>query len=376
MLRTNYAPRKDWAESVESLGFSFHTSKDAYWNEGVAYQFTAAEVDKLEDATNELYRISLEAVDHVVANRRFREFQIPESAENLIVRSWERRDPSLYGRFDLAYDGHGDPKLLEFNADTPTSLLEAAIVQWQWKSVTVPGSDQFNSIHERMVEAWKRAVPENRILHLACYLQNEEDRRTVEYVQDTAIEAGLVTRKIDIADIIWSERDGVFLDSDLTPIQYLFKLYPWEWLLKDEFSQFIPQSSTNFIEPAWKMILSNKAILPLLWELFPEHPNLLPAFRNVRSLSGGDFVEKPILSREGSNVTIYSKGGVVEASEGDYGDNPKIYQARATLPNFDGRNVVIGSWIVGDEAAGMGVREDRSLITNNNSPFAPHIFNE
>jgi glutathionylspermidine synthase len=36
----------------------------------------------------------------------------------------------LYGRFDLAYRGDGPPKLLEYNADTPTALFEAAVVQW------------------------------------------------------------------------------------------------------------------------------------------------------------------------------------------------------------------------------------------------------
>jgi glutathionylspermidine synthase len=71
----------------------------------------------------------------------------------LIREAWAAQPPSLYGRFDLAWSGTGPPKLLEYNADTPTSLVEAAVAQWYWLEQVHPGGDQFNSLHERLVEA-------------------------------------------------------------------------------------------------------------------------------------------------------------------------------------------------------------------------------
>lgn len=74
---------------------------------------------------------------------------------NAIVWSWNEEPPAIYGRFDLAYDGIHPPKLLEYNADTPTALLEASVVQWYWLQDVFPKDDQFNSIHEHLVAKWK-----------------------------------------------------------------------------------------------------------------------------------------------------------------------------------------------------------------------------
>lgn len=374
MHRKQYKARTDWAERLEGLGFTFHSSGGCYWNEGAGYCLSREEVDELESASEELYSLTYKAVEHVIENGRLGEFGIPASAWSLVSRSWYRGDRALYGRFDLAYDGSSAPKLLEFNADTPTSLLESAVVQWQWMKEVTPSSDQFNSVHEKLVARWGQIVPSDRLLHLVCCADSDEDLRTVEYLADTAIEAGIVTSILDIGEICWSDREAAFFDPQERPIQYLFKLYPWEWMLLDEFGEYLSSCNINFIEPPWKMVLSNKAILPVLWELFPDHPNLLPAFWEPAPLRGESFVEKPILSREGSNVTIMDGEEVVAATGGSYGDFKKVYQLRAPISSFDGHHIVIGSWIIGGESAGIGIREDTGLITTNTSLFVPHSF--
>jgi glutathionylspermidine synthase len=374
MKREDRLERPNWSHMVESLGFTFHSSGEVYWNERASYRFSTAEIDILEEATNELYTLACKAVDFVIEHNRLAEFGIPQTAWPLVRSSWQRGEVPLYGRFDLAFDGDSAPKLLEFNADTPTSLLEASVIQWQWKRDVEPASDQFNSIHEKLVARWPLIVSPERLLHLACCMDNDEDLRTVEYLADTAIDAGIVTKILDVSQISWSPTDNAFYDGEGRPIQYLFKLYPWEWLLQDEFAEHLAVCDTTFIEPAWKMVLSNKAILPILWELFPEHPNLLPAYWSPEALGTAAYVEKPIISREGSNVRIYENGGAVAATDGSYHQYPKVYQARASVPNFNGYHMMIGSWIIGDEAAGIGIREDCGLITTNSSPFIPHIF--
>jgi glutathionylspermidine synthase len=152
----------------------------------------------------------------------------------------------------------------------------------------------------------------------------------------------------------------------------LCKLYPWEWLAGEDFGPHLVASSLRVIEPAWKMLLSNKGLLPILWELFPDHPNLLPAYFEPGRIRG-DYVEKPLLSREGANVVIH-RGGQTIAADGEYGEEGRIYQAYAPIPRFGDDYVTVGAWIVGDEPAGIGLREDASPITRNTSRFVPHYF--
>ena len=128
MRRIVSNPRPNWQSKVEEAGLTWHTGAHPYWNESAFYEFTAKEVDTLEAATNELERMSLEAAQHIIDNKLYDRMGIPEAAVPLIESSWEAEPPSLYGRLDLAYDGKEPPKLLEYNADTPTSLLEAAAV--------------------------------------------------------------------------------------------------------------------------------------------------------------------------------------------------------------------------------------------------------
>ena len=343
-----------------------------YWDESVCYAFTTEQIDRLEATTAELHRLCLGAVEHVVREQRFSEFAIPETVQALPVQSWREREPSLYGRFDLSWDGVGAPKLLEYNADTPTALLEASVVQWQWLEDTRPDADQFNSLHEKLIARWqaiRESAPSTR-LHLACAKESEEDLGNIEYLRDCALQAGWDARQLYIEDLGW---DGErFVDLDAEPVETLFKLYPWEWLAREPFAVHLPQHPARIIEPAWKMLLSNKALLVVLWELNYAHPNLLPAYYDERRFAG-EYARKPLLAREGANVTL-RRGLTSLHQPGDYGAEGYVYQGLAPLPNFDGRYPVIGSWIVGDEPAGIGIREDDSPITKNSSRFIPHYF--
>jgi glutathionylspermidine synthase len=374
MRREERVPRVDWPAKVEALGFDFHTIDGAvYWDERACYRFTAAEIDKLEAATGELQERCIEAVTRVIERREYERFRIPEPFHALIERSWNADEPSVYGRFDLAWDGTGEPRMLEYNADTPTALLEASVVQWYWMKDCFPNADQFNSIHEKLIARWQEmrgGLPADGRLYFTCDSGAVEDRGTVDYLRDTATQAGLDARPIDIADIGWDGKR--FVDLDERAMAALFKLYPWEWLVREEFGPNLLVPGMRVIEPAWKMLLSNKAILPVLWEMFPDHPNLLAAsFEPGRFAT--DFVKKPIYSREGANVSITTAQGTLEAP-GEYGEEGYIWQAYHPLPAFGANYTVIGSWIVGEEPAGIGIREDDTPITRDTSRFVPHYF--
>jgi glutathionylspermidine synthase len=365
-------PRTQWRERVEQIGLTFHSHENGpYWDESACYELTAREVDVLEKAANTLHFLCIDAAEAVIQNNWWSRLGIPEIAVPNILKSWERDDFSLYGRFDLSFDGVTSPKLLEYNADTPTALVEASVAQWFWLQDTRPEADQFNSIHERLIEAWRRRG--GKTIHFSSIKELTEDEQTVLYLRDTCEQAGVKTKAVFIEDIGWDQNRHRFLDLDEEVIEGCFKLYPWEWLWHEDFNTQLAEDCVRFIEPTWKMLLSNKGLLPILWELFPDHPNLLPAYDCAAPLNEY-YIRKPKLSREGSNITRVEGGIVVEETEGDYGEEGYVYQALADVPNFEGNYPIFGVWVVDHEAAGLGIREDTRKITGNLSRFVPHFF--
>lgn len=353
------------------MGFAFaEIEGEPYWDESAFYRFTEAEVDTLEAATAEIERISREAVDHAVRNGLNGPLGIPDGAWRIVTKSWEAREPSLYGRLDLRWDGTGAPKLLEYNADTPTALFEAAVVQWEWLQCLDDGRgpelhDQFNGLHEALIEAWRGLRLPPRV-HFCCDAASIEDHGTVDYLRDTAMQAGLDAPFLAMEEIGWNGRE--FTDLDEQPIAAMFKLYPWDWLLREQFGANIPKASTRWIEPAWRLIPASKAFLSLLWHLFPDHPNLLAAHLEPGK-TGKPEIAKPLWGREGSNI---SAPGI--ETDGPYGDQPRVWQEYAELPVFGGRYPVLGSWIIAGEARGLGIREDATPVTRDSSRFVPHLF--
>ena len=384
MERRAVRPRDNWQQVAAEHGFTFHTPDgERYWDESHAYRFTLREIEEnLEDPAEELEQMCFEVVERAVADEEvLRRLAVPEMFRGYVADSWRNGERNLYGRMDFRYDGNGPAKLYEYNADTPTALYESAIFQWVWleqameQGLVPEGADQFNSLHERLIDAIGRFGIDGP-LHLACARDTDEDLGTIEYLEDCARQAGLGTRRMFIEDIGLSD-DGRFTDTDDDPVRWLFKLYPWEWLMEEEFGSRIPGSDTQFIEPGWKAVLSNKGLLALLWEMFEGHPNLLPTFfeddPKAASL-GGRYVRKPLLSREGANIAFVENGRTVMDFDGPYGAEGFVRQAVAPLPSFEGRRPMCGVWLVASEPAGMCIREDEGDITTDDACFVPHFI--
>ncbi|WP_142848855.1 glutathionylspermidine synthase family protein [Telmatospirillum sp. J64-1] len=384
MKRIPVAERPNWRAQAEALGFSFHSvGGQTYWDESAYYQFTLRQIeDDLEAPTAELEQMCFAVVERALGdNALLSKLGIPAHFHDYLRASWGRQEKNLYGRMDFAYDGTGPAKLLEYNADTPTSLYESATFQWIWleqameKRLIPHGCDQYNSIHEHLVDALSRFGIDGP-LHVTCARNSSEDRATVAYLADCAEQAGLEAPFLYI-DEIGVDPIGRFTDVDDTVITHLFKLYPWEWIMGEEFAQHVPDSGVTFIEPAWKLILSSKGLLPLLWEMFEGHPNLLPAYFEddpAASSLGGSYARKPLFSREGANVELIRPGSETVTAPGPYGAEGYIRQALHPLPEFDGNHTVIGSWTVASQPCGIGIREDSGPITRDTSRFLPHVI--
>ena len=384
MRRIAVDPRSDWRERADAIGFVYHdTDGVPYWDEGAAYAFTLAEIeDDLEPAAETVHAMCLDLVDEVVRDQVLMErLAIPREQWNYVAETWRTRQPSLYGRFDFAYDGTGPAKLYEYNADTPTSVFECATFQWMWledllASGALPaGTDQFNILFDKLRERFRALFPSGGFVHFAADASAIEARQTVRFFEDLASQVGIEPKFVEMKDIGLAA-DGRFVDIDGYEVQAAFKLYPWEFMLREPYAPNLSRADVRWIEPAWKSILSNKGILPLLWERHPNHPNLLPAFFDddpAAKILGPKYVRKPLFSREGANVEVIGDAAQAVLDQG-YGAEGAIRQAYAPPPVFDGRHPVIGAWMVGNEAAGIGVREDDTVVTRNLARFVPHII--
>ncbi|WP_108787072.1 glutathionylspermidine synthase family protein [Erythrobacter sp. Alg231-14] len=389
MERVALPERPNWREKAAEAGFGFHEMYgEPYWLDDAAYVFSLDEIERdIETPAETLHAMCLDIMPDIVASEEMlTKLAIPAEHHDCVRDSWNDGDRHIYGRFDFAYtgDGHsgdgGVAKLLEYNADTPTSIFEGAWFQHNWMidqieaGVLPEDVDQFNLLQESLIDAFATFAPD-RIFHFACWMSNEEDRGTTTYLMDCAVQAGHQTEMIDIQDI-GVDDEGRFTDMSDRTIDRCFKLYPWEDMFTEPFAEHLRPGV--FVEPAWKAVLSNKAILPLLWDRHPGHPNLLPSYfsDDPRVADLGEYVTKPYFSREGQNVDLIQGGKTTEAAQGAYGGSPRVAQAYSPLFETEGRHAVLGVWMVGDRAAGLGMREDSSRITKDMSRFVPHIIQD
>ncbi|WP_230631402.1 glutathionylspermidine synthase family protein [Sphingomonas sp. Leaf37] len=386
MERVVTGERPGWEDTAAAMGFTFHHMDGArYWDERAYYRFTLDEVEQgIEAPSGELHAMCLDLVAEVVGSEALmHRLAIPDAMRDVVAASWRAGAPSLYGRFDFSFDGSGPAKLLEYNADTPTSIYETALFQWQWledriADGTLPAeADQYNRLHDALVARFGALFTPGSLLHFASVPDFVEDRQTVRYLEDAARQAGLEPSFVGIEGI-GADAEGQLVDEDDVLIAALFKLYPWEDMLREPYAKHLAGAKTLFLEPAWKAILSNKGILPLLWQRHEGHPNLLPAaFADdaaAVAAIGARHVRKPLFSREGADIAITDGPESVSGPEGGYGEEGWIVQALSPLPVFDGQHAVVGSWIVGDEAVALSIREDDGPITRDLARYVPHAI--
>jgi glutathionylspermidine synthase len=384
MHRIPVVQRPGLKESALEHGYEFGAGSGVpHWDETAYYRFTLSQIeDDLEKPAEEIAAMCVQLLDQSLLDETvFRRLQIPETHWDYVADSWRDREADLLGRLDFSYDGVGHAKLFEYNADTPTTLYESAVFQWVWLQEAMAADlvpqrcDQSAQIHEFLVEAL-RGMGIEGILHLSCLKGIEDDRETVKYLEECAQEAGLETQFLAVEDI-GIDAAGRFTDLEDRVTTTLFKLYPWEWIMDEEFGQNLVSSGVRFLEPPWKAVLSNKGLLPLLWESFEGHPNLLPAYfegdAKAEALAGG-YVRKPLLSRQGANIEIVREGRVLSRSDGAYGKEGHIVQALHQLPIFAGRYPLVGYWMVAGQPAGLSIRESQTLVTDGNANFVPPIF--
>ena len=380
-------------EYLESIGFVWHTDSDnsSYISDEIVI-INEHEANAYYEACNELYDMFSEAGQYVIDNDLFHDINIPFNLIEMIKESWENDVHwHLYSRFDLAGGIDGKPiKLIEFNADTPTSLFETAIIQWAMlKANGLDEASQFNNLYEALKDNFKRIITlDTDVEKFEEYYANlgwkilfssisssSEDINTTKLLEHIASEAGFNTDFEFIENVQFND-EGIFKDEE--SFEFWFKLIPWENIAIEEselaliLTEIIKEKRAIIFNPAYSLMFQSKGFMKILWDLYPNHPLLLET--SFEPLENKKQVEKRCFGREGANTKIINSDGSIDVeTSGDYEGHKAIYQEYVELPTDDQGKTYQAGVFFAYEACGLGFRRGEKIL-NNMSKFVGHII--
>ena len=380
-------------EYLESIGFVWHTDSDnsSYVSDEIVV-ISEEEANAYYEATNELYDMFAEAGQYVIDNDLFHELNIPFNLVEVIKESWENEVHwHLYSRFDLAGGIDGQPiKLIEFNADTPTSLFETAIIQWAMlKKNGLDEASQFNSLYESLKDNFKRIITLDTDIEkfeeyystlgwkilFSSISTSAEDINTTKLLQHIASEAGFNTDFEFIENVQFND-EGIYKNDEA--FEFWFKLIPWENIGIEEselallLTQIIKDKKAIIFNPAYTLMFQSKGFMKILWDLYPNHQLLLET--SFEPLVGKKQVEKRCFGREGANTKIINIDGSIELeTSGEYEGHKAIYQEFVEFPKDEKGNLYQAGVFYAYEACGLGFRRGGKIL-NNMSKFVGHMI--
>ncbi|WP_086243979.1 glutathionylspermidine synthase family protein [Campylobacter devanensis] len=377
---------------LESIGFGWHTDLDgSRYISNELVSITQDEAEAFYEATNELYDMYVAAAEYVINNDLFHELGIPFNLVDTIKASWENDVHwHIYGRFDLAGGIDGKPiKLIEFNADTPTSLFETAIIQWAMlKFNNLDEAAQFNDVYEALVENFKRLVTlqedtstfdeyyEGWKILFSSIAGSVEDENTTRLLESAARDAGFECDFAFVDEVSFDDENGIFWNEQNW--EYWFKLIPWEMIAIDEsdlaliIKNIIKNQKAIILNPAYTLLFQSKGIMKILWDLYPNHPLLLES--SFEPLKGKKQVKKPFLAREGANVSIINSDGSIEIqNDGEYASGKFLYQEFAEFAKDENGDSYQAGMFFAFEGCALGFRKGKDII-DNYSKFVGHII--
>jgi glutathionylspermidine synthase len=378
--------------TLEELGFTWHTDSDGskYVNDELVC-ITEAQAEAYHNAANELYDMYVEAAEYVIENDLFFDLGIPFNLVEMIKKSWENDVHwHIYGRFDLAGGIDGKPiKLIEFNADTPTSLFETILLQWAiLKHNGLDESKQFNYVYDAIKENFKRLITlfddtqkfdefyDGWKILFSCVEGNDEEEATTRLLQQIATDAGFNTGFEFLQNVKFDE-NGIY-DADENQYEYWFKLYPFEDIAHDEpelattLSDIMNNQKAILLNPAYTLLFQSKGMLKILNDLFPDSPYLLQS--SFEPLNGVKQVEKTMFGREGANTKIIDANGLIEQyQDGPYDNYKKVYQEYVEFPKDSKSQKYQAGVFFAYEGCGLSFRKGGEIL-DNISKFVGHII--
>lgn len=335
-----------------------------------------------------------------------RELGLPGETWRAVRLAVPRQLETVIGRFDFAWTDEG-LKMLEFNADTPTGIVEAFHVngricaEYGMRDPNEGMAAHFEPAFRAAVEAYRQdGWPLERVVFSALDW-HEEDAGTTRYLmRQSGIEGATFSGLADLR--VYGDRLCLLRDGEHEPIDLLYRLHALEKLAEDRDTDGYPTGARvldliaerrlAIVNPPSALIAQTKALQALVWNLYEAGEfytdeeretigaYMLPTYLENRFGGRSAYVTKPILGREGGGVTLYEADGAVLARDDEmlYWEQPMIYQQRVELPVVPVRHeggrgearLLWGSFRIGGRASAVIARAG-GRITGNLAYYVP-----
>ncbi|HDS2759703.1 TPA: bifunctional glutathionylspermidine amidase/synthase [Klebsiella quasipneumoniae subsp. similipneumoniae] len=400
-LPNNGQFRGKWLNEKDPLQKAYVAANGHFINQDPYQYFTISESAEQEliKATNELHLMYLHATDKVMKDDNLLAlFDIPKILWPRLRLSWQRRRHHMItGRMDFCMDERG-LKVYEYNADSASCHTEGGLILEQWlkQGYYGTGHNPAEGLLDELAGAWKhsRARP---FVHIMQDKDLEENYHA-KFIQRSLTQAGFESKILFGLDELRWDAAGQLIDADGRLVNCVWKTWAWETAIEqvrevsaDEYAAVPirtghPQNEVRLIdvllrpevlvfEPLWTVIPGNKAILPVLWSLFPHHRYLLDTDFVVNDeLAKTGYAVKPISGRCGNNIDLIGpQDEVLDKTSGQFVDRKNIYQQLWCLPKVDGKYIQVCTFTVGGNYGGTCLRGDSSLVVKKESDIEPLI---
>ncbi|WP_336983836.1 MULTISPECIES: bifunctional glutathionylspermidine amidase/synthase [unclassified Cedecea] len=390
-----------WLNEKDELQLAYIQANGHIINKDPCQYFTITESAEQEliKATNELHLMYLHATDKVLKDDSLLAlFDIPKILWPRLRLSWQwRRHQMVSGRMDFCMDERG-LKVYEYNADSASCHTESGLILEEWVKTGYRGTghNPAEGLLEELTGAWKHSSA-RPFVHIMQDNDAEEDYHAL-FMQRSLMQAGFDTKILHgLGELSWDSA-GQLIDNDGRAVNCVWKTWAWETAIEQirEVSETEyaavpirtghPQGEVRLIdvllrpevlvfEPLWTVIPGNKAILPVLWQLFPNHRYLLDTDFEVNNLLlKTGYAVKPIAGRCGSNIDLVSHHDeLLDKTSGKFVDRKNIYQQLWCLPKVDGKYIQVCTFTVGGSYGGTCLRGDDSLVIKKESDIEPLI---
>ena len=393
--------RGNWLNEKDSLQKAYVEANGHVINKDPYQYFTITESAEQEliKATNELHLMYLHATDKVMKDDSLLAlFDIPKILWPRLRLSWQRRRHHMItGRMDFCMDERG-LKVYEYNADSASCHTEGGLILEQWlkQGYYGTGHNPAENLLDELAGAWKhsRARP---FVHIMQDKDLEENYHA-QFIQRSLTQAGFESKILFGLDELRWDAAGQLIDADGRLVNCVWKTWAWETAIEqvrevsaDEYAAVPirtghPTNEVRLIdvllrpevlvfEPLWTVIPGNKAILPVLWSLFPNHRYLLDTdFVVNEQLAESGYAVKPISGRCGNNIDLIGpQDEVLDKTSGQFFDRKNIYQQLWCLPKVDGKYIQVCTFTVGGNYGGTCRRGDDSRVVKKESDIEPLI---
>ncbi|MGG0154535.1 glutathionylspermidine synthase family protein [Bacillus mycoides] len=392
----------------------FYSNYPHFWSDLYECEYSLFHVFPITEQTMKQLQVATERMGKIffktarilrnLSNEQLLELGFP-TASLPFIRLKGMYPESVISRFDFALTEDNRIKMLEFNSDTPTFIVEC--FQMNGKVCEELDYDDPNANQERLLSSgitkavmeFTKGMEDPNVVFTA-HLEHIEDWNTTMYLSGLCHVENKVMPMTELRIT-----DDALVDRDGLPIDVLYRqTYPIEDLIEDqdpetgdlvgvELLQLVKEGKLFIINPLSAFLLQPKSIQCLIWGLAEEgafytseeqkwiKEYMLPTYLEPDLFLGkSPFVQKPSFGREGDTITIRDKDTniMIRNAHETYKSSLPIFQKYIELPvvfletekGIEKLSYVFGAFLIAGKASSIGIRAGEK-ITGNESYYLP-----